>query len=180
MSLDTDILRQELQAGDAKTAQLYDALSNLRSQSNTNPLKALLESLVLSPEEFERRVQREQTWCAQANDNLAIIEIAFDDALNIEEEAKLTEQLLEMANNPADFVAVTSDRAYAVGLASTDEKQAQRLLNVAIGMAAYAAPSRDFRAGAQNLTTCGPRPPIALSAAPARTTHHAVTAGRAL
>lgn len=181
MSLDTDILRQELHAGDAKTAQLYEALTVLRENAAGITTRTVLDALICGPEEFEQRLQREQTWCAQARDSVSVIEIAFDEALSAEEEAKFAEQLLELANNPTDFVGVTGECVYAVALASVEERDARRLLDVATGMAAYAAPARDFRCGYQSLSTVAPRAPIALQPAPNRTAHRSLAyGGRAL
>ena len=169
MSIDTDILRQELQAGDAKTAQLYNALSLLReNQAGQSTRIAVLDALMMGSSDFEARVAQEQLWCERTKDSVAVIEIAFDEALSVEEEARFAEQLLELASNPGDFVGVTSDRGYAVGMASVQEREAQRLLNVAAGMALYAAPSRDFRCGYQCLESAAPRPPVPLTPAPTR------------
>lgn len=169
MSIDTEIIRQELQAGDEKTAQLHNALALLReNQVGQSSRIAVLDALLLGSADFESRVQQEQMWCARTRDSVAVIEIAFDEALSAEEEARLAEQLLEMANNPGDFVGVTSDRGYAVGMASVQEREAERLLDVAIGMALYAAPSREFRCGFQCLQSAESRSPVPLSVAPTR------------
>ena len=169
MNIDTDIIRQELQAGDEKTAQLYNALSVLRqNQVGQASRIAVLDAMLLTGNDFESRVQREQVWCSRTNDSIAVLEIAFDQALSVEEEARFAEQLLELTNNPGDFIGMTSDRGYVIGMASVHEHEAASLLNVAIGMASYAAPAKDFRTGYQCLTTAEPRPPMDLAPAPSR------------
>jgi hypothetical protein len=147
--MNTQQIRAELERGDADAQRIALAIAILREGRAGHHEKAALTDVrfgVLSPRDFAAAAASESARSAKTGDSCALLELAFENRLVVEEEELLLGQLCDMTDAPGELIGRT-ERGFCMLFPWTDEAQAAKLEKVAAGMASYAAPALDASVG---------------------------------